>query len=68
MDNLMRLALEKQPIDVGQWLIDRVRLDLSASKAGYSKVVSFRPKTKQIQVPSSMPQDSNETFDDLNYG
>ena len=26
MDNLMRLAMQKQPIDVGQWLINRAGL------------------------------------------
>ena len=68
MDNLMRLALEKQPVDVGRWLIDHSGLDITKPKTEYSKVVRLNSKSKQVQVPSSMPLDAIDNFKELNYG
>ncbi|WP_340124540.1 type II toxin-antitoxin system MqsA family antitoxin [Methylobacter svalbardensis] len=48
MDNLMRLALEKQPVDVGRWLIEHSGLDITKPKTEYSKVVRLHSKSKQI--------------------
>ncbi|MEY3882224.1 MAG: hypothetical protein RIQ94_3020 [Pseudomonadota bacterium] len=68
MDNLMRLAMQKQPIDVGQWLINRAGLNITPSKAEYSKITPINHKLKPIQVPSSLPSDAIDNFQELNYG
>ena len=68
MDNLMRLAMQKQPIDVGQWLINRAGLNITPPKAEYSKVTPINHKLKPIQVPSSLPSDAIDNFQELNYG
>jgi len=68
MDNLMRLALETQPVNVDQWLMNRAGLNLTAPKAEYSKVVPLRPKSEKVQVPSSISLDALDNFKELNYG
>jgi HTH-type transcriptional regulator/antitoxin MqsA len=61
MDKLMRLALEKQPVNVERWLINHAGLDVAKSKTEYSKVTLIRPK-KPIQVSSPIPSDEIDNF------
>jgi putative zinc finger/helix-turn-helix YgiT family protein len=65
MDKLMRLALEKQPINVSQWLYDRA--GLQKPEPEYSKVIPIIFKPKRSSIPSNIT-DLAEDFKEANYG
>ncbi|MEC4747449.1 type II toxin-antitoxin system MqsA family antitoxin [Methylomicrobium sp. Wu6] len=65
MDKLMRLALEDQPVDVGQWLSDHSGLHKDAPQAGYGKVIPFKPKSKPLSLIASPIA---ENYQELNHG
>lgn len=66
MDNLMRLALEKQPVDVSEWLKNRAGLD--KPDQSYSKVVPITAKSKRLNVVPSSAPDLSEDFKEASYG
>jgi HTH-type transcriptional regulator / antitoxin MqsA len=67
MDKLMRLALEKQPVNVVQWLSERAGFQNPVSQVGYGNVISFIPKSNRQTVPSSTTV-LVEGFNEVNYG
>ncbi|MDD2758727.1 MAG: type II toxin-antitoxin system MqsA family antitoxin [Methylomonas sp.] len=66
MDNLMRLAMEKQPVDVSEWL--RNRAGLINPEQSYSKVVPITAKSKRLNVVPSSAPDLSENFKEASYG
>jgi len=68
MDNLMRLALEIQPVEVVQWLINHAGLVINKPAAGYDKVIPFRTKPKRDKVPSAPSSVSIDNLQEANYG
>lgn len=67
MDKLMRLSLEKQPVDVSHWLRDRAGLHKPEPQISYSKVIPITVKSKRLSVPSNTVN-VTEDFEEANYG
>jgi len=64
MDKLMRLALEKQPVHVPQWLSNHAGLHIGAPKAEYGNVIPFKPKSTPLPlIPSPIAE-----YQELNHG
>jgi HTH-type transcriptional regulator/antitoxin MqsA len=77
MDKLMRLAMEKQPVCVPDWLGHHAGLtirNLEATPNGYDKnVIPFRPKLPRQSVQTKYPEHSaateyQENYQDLGHG
>jgi putative zinc finger/helix-turn-helix YgiT family protein len=57
MDKLMRLALEKQPVDVPQWLYNHSGLNMTFPQAEYGKIIPFNPKPNRLPSIASNVDD-----------
>ena len=66
MDNLMRLSLEKQPVDVATWLSDRAGFH-KQDQASYGNIIPFKAKPSRSCVPSNRPV-AIDGLNDVNYG
>jgi putative zinc finger/helix-turn-helix YgiT family protein len=65
MDKLMRLALEKQPVNVTQWLSDHAGLQTEIPQAGYGKIIPFKPKPNPLPTVAT---NAVEPYQELNHG
>ena len=68
MDNLMRLAMEDEPVRVNEWLRNRAGLQKPESKSDYGEVVSISAsRKKRLNVPSNITAPIEDLVD-VNYG
>jgi HTH-type transcriptional regulator/antitoxin MqsA len=68
MDNLMRLAMEDEPVRVNEWLRNHAGLQKPESKSDYGKAVSISASRKnRFNVPSNITTPIEDLVD-VNYG